>query len=180
MTIWHVWEVQSKYFYYSPVFPSYSFKQRICVFVLNRADCAHLPAPGVQPQRCQKGVKYHMAGLDVDWRLSLSHRTQVPRWIHKAPEGRNWTHTEKKIKERAVSLRSENIWRIVRINVFIGYIWVTTVLWHDYNHLYLQPLYLRDWYFAVLYVNSDGTQAYERIVTWTVLFSCRVSTAETP
>lgn len=45
--------------------------------------------PIVDSQWSHKGIKYHMAGLYVDWRLSPSHWAKIPSRIHQSPKRRN-------------------------------------------------------------------------------------------
>lgn len=48
---------------------------------------SYLVTAGVEFYRQEKRIENHVARLDVDWRLSLSNRAQVPSGVHQTPEG---------------------------------------------------------------------------------------------
>lgn len=49
----------------------------------------------------EERIEDHVARLDVDWRLSLSDRAQVPSGVHQAPEG--W-HCNTKVKAEVICM----------------------------------------------------------------------------
>lgn len=48
--------------------------------------CLYLASTRVQLYGREERVKDHVAGLDVDWRLPLPHRAQVPGRVDQPPE----------------------------------------------------------------------------------------------
>lgn len=56
----------------------------------------YLAATCIELYGCEEGVKDHVARLDVDWWLPLSHRAKIPGRVDEPPEGRHCSKRENK------------------------------------------------------------------------------------